>query len=394
MAEVTGGVQALVVLYDLALTIGSEVTLPELLSRTVQRLLYHTGFPAGLMLSPPDESGELRVDAAVGNYRLIKRVGQRMRLPGELLGEGAAFAEGPQLLESFPAARPYRFYLRLPVEDLGCILLLGYERPEAPLPWTELFLPIMARLATAIRVCRKLEQRTGELEQTNRELEAFAYSVSHDLRAPLRAIDGFSKIVLEDYGDRLDDEGRRLLGVVRLNTERMGRMIDDILRFSRTARQEMSTREVDMEKLTREVFDELSALEPPERRILLQVADLPFACGDQAMLRQVLVNLLSNAIKFTRPKAEARIEVGFVAGLAENEYFVRDNGVGFDGGLGTKLFATFQRLHSADQFEGTGIGLAIVKRIVTRHGGRVWAEGKVGEGAVVHFTLSKRKLSG
>ena len=390
MAEVAGGVQALVVLYDLALTIGSEVTVPELLSRTLQRLLYHTGFPAGLMLSPPDESGEARVEAAVGNYRLLKQVGQGLRLPGPLLAEGAAFAEAPELLAALPAAHPYRYYLRLPVEELGCILLLGHARPEAPLPWTELFLPIMARLATAIRLCGKLEERTSALEQSNRELEAFAYSISHDLRAPLRVIDGFSEIVVEEYGDRLDAEGRRLLGVVRENTVRMAHMIDDILRFSRTARQEMSAREVDLARLVREVYNELAVTEPPGRVIRLQLADLPTAWGDQPMLRQVLVNLMTNAFKFTRPRPAAEIEVGFAAGAAETEYFIRDNGVGFDGEQAGKLFGTFQRLHSAEEFEGTGIGLAIVKRIVSRHGGRVWAEGKVGEGATIHFTLPRQ----
>lgn len=237
---------------------------------------------------------------------------------------------------------------------------------------------------------RDLEQRvierTGQLESANKELESFSYSVSHDLRTPLRAIDGFSHILLDDYGDKLDDEGKRLLGVVRDNTQKMGQLIEDILKFSRTGRVEISLAEIDMEKLAHEVFAELPAASG-NSKLQLEIAHIPPVMGDRAMMRQVFVNLLSNAIKFSAHKDAAKIEVG--GSVAQNEviYFVKDNGAGFDMQYADKLFGVFQRLHGVDEFEGTGIGLAIVKRIVNRHGGRVWAEGKLNEGATIYFAL-------
>ncbi|HEX8989515.1 MAG TPA: ATP-binding protein [Rhodocyclaceae bacterium] len=233
---------------------------------------------------------------------------------------------------------------------------------------------------------RRVAERTAALEASNKELEAFAYSVSHDLRAPLRAIDGFSHIVLDEYGDRLDAEGRKLLASVRSGAERMGQLIDDILALSRMARQEMALVPIELGTLARQVFAELAAT-APRRRLHLELAPLPPASGDPVLLRQVLENLIANAIKFTAPRDEAIIEIGGRAGAMENEYFVRDNGVGFDMNYAGKLFGVFQRLHPVRDFEGTGIGLAIVKRIIARHGGRVWAEGKVDAGATVHFTL-------
>ena len=232
----------------------------------------------------------------------------------------------------------------------------------------------------------RVSKRTAELENANRELEAFAFSVSHDLRAPLRAIDGFSQILVEDYERELDPEARRLLGVVRQNTTRMTKLIDDILSFSRASRRDMEKTDINIGTLGQSVFEELRAA-APGRTLRLELGDLPPARGDQAMMRQVLTNLMSNAIKFTGPRAETVIEIGGVVGGDENEYHIRDNGVGFDMQYVDKLFGVFQRLHTAEEFEGTGIGLAIVKRIVTRHGGRVWAESRLGEGTTIHFTL-------
>ena len=236
----------------------------------------------------------------------------------------------------------------------------------------------------------KLEQRvaarTAQLEAANQELESFAYSVSHDLRVPLRAIDGFSRLVLKQYEGKLDDEGKRLLNVVRDNTQRMGQLIDDILAFSRAGRLEIKASTTDMAALAREAWQELEPSRA-EREVLIEIKPLPNAQGDRAMLRQVWANLLANAAKFTLPKPAARIEIeGNIEGT-ECIYCIRDNGVGFDQQYVHKLFGVFQRLHGIDEFEGTGIGLAIVKRIVTRHGGRVWAEGKVNEGAAFYFAL-------
>lgn len=228
-----------------------------------------------------------------------------------------------------------------------------------------------------------------KLEATNKELEAFSYSVSHDLRAPLRAVDGFARMVLEDYAERLDDEGRRQLGIIRDGAQKMGRLIDDLLSFSRMGRREMSFADVDMTAVARDVAEELRRLETA-RTIEVSVASLPATHGDPAMLRQVWVNLLSNAIKYTRPRAQAHIEVGCQADGAENIYSVKDNGVGFNMEYVGKLFGVFQRLHGPEEFEGTGVGLALAQRIVHRHGGRIWAEGKVNEGATFSFALPNK----
>jgi signal transduction histidine kinase len=225
-----------------------------------------------------------------------------------------------------------------------------------------------------------------ELARSNRELEAFSYSVSHDLRAPLRAIDGFSEALAEDYGDRLDQEGHRLLTIIRKNTQRMGQLIDELLGYSRLGRKALDMTEIDMERLAREVINELKAADPtlqPE----FKIDPLPKAFGDRVLIRQVLANLLANAVKFSQPKREIRIEIGGRNDNHENLYYIRDNGVGFDMRYVDKLFGVFQRLHGHDQFEGTGVGLAIVQRIVQRHGGSVRAEGKVNEGATFYFTL-------
>ena len=236
---------------------------------------------------------------------------------------------------------------------------------------------------------RDLEQRvasrTAELEAANKELEAFSYSVSHDLRTPLRAIDGFTGILLDEYADKLDDEGRRLLDVVRENTNRMGLLIDDLLKFSRTSRLEMNFCKIDMEKLAHEVFTEIQAT--AGGNLQMEIGAMPPATGDRSLMRQVLINLLTNAIKFSRTRETPCIKLdGFIDG-DETIYYVQDNGVGFDMQYAGKLFGVFQRLHEMSEFEGTGIGLAIVKRIITRHGGRVWAEGKVGEGATIYFAI-------
>ncbi len=234
---------------------------------------------------------------------------------------------------------------------------------------------------------KRVAERTAQLESANKELEAFSYSVSHDLRTPLRAIDGFSHILLEDYAGKLDDEGKRLLKVVRSNTNRMGQLIDDILQFSRTGRIEINYSNIDMEKLAREVFEELQSPVPVGATLQFQVEHIPEAEGDRAMMRQVFVNLLSNAIKFSRTTETPKVLVGAAVKANEIVYYVKDNGVGFDMRYADQLFGVFQRLHSVNEFEGTGIGLAIVKRIITRHGGRVWAEGKVNDGATFYFSV-------
>lgn len=229
-------------------------------------------------------------------------------------------------------------------------------------------------------------ERMAQLEASNKELEAFSYSVSHDLRSPLRAIDGFSRILIEEYNSILDEEGKRLLTVVRSNTKRMGQLIDDLLAFSRMGWKEMTHGEINMESLARSVFEDLKPT-GGERTVEVAISQLPPAVGDEAMIRQVFVNLLSNAFKFTRNTARAVVQIEGRIDGGECVYSVRDNGVGFDMEYKNKLFGIFQRLHGQDEFEGTGIGLAIVQRIIHRHGGRVWGEGKVNGGACFSFAL-------
>jgi two-component system sensor kinase len=228
-----------------------------------------------------------------------------------------------------------------------------------------------------------LTKATEDLQHANREMEAFSYSVSHDLRSPLRAIEGFSRILVEEYGETLDAEGIRILGVIRRNTVTMAQLIDDLLAFSRLSRQQIARVEVDMRELAARTFAEVAG---EHRKIEFVLDDIPPAKGDLAMLRQALTNLLSNAVKFSQPREQARIEVGTLKN-GETAYFVRDNGVGFDMRYAQKLFGVFQRLHSANDFSGTGVGLAIVERVVHRHGGKVWADSTPGEGATFFFTL-------
>ncbi len=228
------------------------------------------------------------------------------------------------------------------------------------------------------------------LKAANKELEAFSYSVSHDLRAPLRAIDGFSSAVLEDYSPRLDSEGQRYLNIISDNAKKMGELIDDLLAFSRLGRKEMTKSDIDMSKLAKTVFEELKST-TPDRKLRLKVKDIPPASGDKAMINQVFSNLLSNAIKFTGLKDTAIIEVGSNGEGDQNVYYVKDNGAGFDMKYVDKLFGVFQRLHSAEEFEGTGVGLALVKRIINRHSGKVWAEGEVNKGATFYFTIPQKR---
>ncbi|HNX49098.1 MAG TPA: PAS domain S-box protein [Thermoanaerobaculaceae bacterium] len=233
---------------------------------------------------------------------------------------------------------------------------------------------------------RRVVERTSQLEVANKELEAFAYSVSHDLRAPLRAIDGFSRMLVEDHATTLDGEGHRLLGVIRDSTRRMGQLIDDLLAFSRVGRAEIRQVTVDMRALAESVFLELTAGGAP-RRVELELGELPAAVGDAALLRQVWENLLGNALKFTSHRERPRIFVDGEHRGSELEYHVGDNGAGFDMRYVGKLFGVFQRLHSSKEFPGTGVGLALVQRIVVRHGGRVWATSEMDKGSTFSFTL-------
>src|SRR5436853_3130587 len=235
---------------------------------------------------------------------------------------------------------------------------------------------------------QRVKERTAQLEMMVKELEAFTYSISDDMRGPLRAIDGFSRVLMEEYPDKLDSEGKRLLNIIRQNAQGLSELIVGLLTFSHLGRQPLEQTDVNMEELAKGVFDEIQTANK-ERALVLELQALPPAFGDRTMIQQVLYNLVSNAFKFTRPKQNPSIEIGFQESANQHTYYVRDNGVGFDMQYSNKLFGVFQRLHNVEEFEGAGVGLALVQRIVLRHGGRVWAEGKVNEGATFYFSLPK-----
>ena len=237
----------------------------------------------------------------------------------------------------------------------------------------------------------ELEEIVRQLRQANAELDAFSYSVSHDLRAPLRAIDGFAQILVEDHAPQLDEEGKRVLSVITKNARKMGRLIDDLLAFARLGRQEPRSQSIDMTSLARTAAEDAQSAEPA-RKVAIEIGALPPAEGDADLLRQVWLNLICNAVKYTRPRADAEISVSGAEGDSENTYVVRDNGVGFDPTYASKLFGVFQRLHTDAEFEGTGVGLALVQRIVKKHGGTIRADSAPGKGATFSFTLPRRSV--
>jgi light-regulated signal transduction histidine kinase (bacteriophytochrome) len=231
----------------------------------------------------------------------------------------------------------------------------------------------------------KIVERTKELEVAIKELEAFSYSVSHDLRAPLRSIDGYSRVLIEDYGNKLDEEGIRTLRIITKNALRMGQLIDDLLSFSRIGKQSLIKVNLDMNAITQYVAEDVKSQQ--KRDVQINIQPMLGIQGDSSMLKQVLENLISNAIKYSTKKDKPIVEIGSYKDNGSNVYFVKDNGAGFDMQYYDKLFGVFQRLHSNHEFEGTGVGLALVHRIITKHGGTVWAQAKVDEGATFYFSL-------
>ena len=237
---------------------------------------------------------------------------------------------------------------------------------------------------------RRVAERTADLEAVNKELEAFSYSVSHDLRAPLRSIDGFSRVLEEDYGNRLDAEGHEMTARIVAAARSMGQLIDDLLKLSRVTRSELRWQAVDLSVIARDVAAGMAQREP-DRKVEVFIESGTVVQGDPQLLRLAMENLLGNAFKFTSKKAGARIEFGRERDGNEPVYYVRDNGAGFDQAYVGKLFGAFQRLHAERDFPGTGIGLATVQRILRRHGGRIWAEGQTDQGATFCFTLGKER---
>ena len=359
-------------------------------------------------------AGQVEWLAAAGGHPA--RVGPGVRYPIRLMGDLEALKRGePQVIDTraLPPgpdadvllASGMHVYMAMPMiaggELIGAISF-GGERGPFPAEQVNIAREVATQLAIALTQARlhervrghadelekRVRERTSELQAANKELEAFSYSVSHDLRTPLRAVDGFASILHTDYAERLDEEGRRLLARVRTNSQRMGVLIDDLLAFSRLGRQPLRTQRVVLDGLVSEVLDELRP-EHNGRAIQFTVGALGSADADRTLLKQALLNLLGNAIKFTRNTNAAAIEIGCrePANGEAKVYYVKDNGAGFDMRYADKLFGVFQRLHRVDEFEGSGVGLATVQRIINRHGGRVWADSKLGEGSAFYFTL-------
>jgi light-regulated signal transduction histidine kinase (bacteriophytochrome) len=275
-------------------------------------------------------------------------------------------------------------------------LLLVFRRGQSPFVPDDFSLLKLLTEQTALAldyaaIINQLRQRTVQLETSNNELEAFAYSVSHDLRSPLRAVNGFSSALREDFGSQLPPEAHDYLNRIEAAVSRMSLLIDDLLQLARVARTEMRVEALDLSRMAEAVFDELRATQPA-RQVVIAVQPGLTATGDERLLRLVFDNLLGNAWKFTGQRESASIEFGEQAEAGEHVYFVRDNGAGFDMAHAARLFDAFQRLHSAKEFPGTGVGLAIVNRIIQRHAGRIWADAQAGSGAVFYFTLGLAPL--
>jgi signal transduction histidine kinase len=399
-------------LHEIDLAVLAEETPEAIAAAVVQPLRELLDVPRAIVNRFDLAKDEVEWIAAAGRHRT--HVGPGVRYSIRLMGELESLRRGEaQLIDvhALPAgpesaallASDVRYYMAVPMIAGGELLgAISFGGPSASFPTEQVAIvrEVAAQLAIAFVQARllarvkehaaeleaRVQSRTAELEASNKELESFSYSVSHDLRAPLRAVDGYARMLEEDHGARLDGEGRRLLAVVREASMRMGQLIDDLLAFSRLGRQEPSRRPLDMTALAREVLAELNS----GARAHVELSALPAASADPALLKQVWSNLVSNALKYSGKRQDPRIEVGGRDAPGESVYWVRDNGVGFDMRYADKLFGVFQRLHRADEFPGTGVGLAIVQRVVARHGGRVWAESKPGEGACFYFSLPRQ----
>jgi len=399
------------ILHEIDSAVLAERTPEEVAAAVIEPLRELLGVPRAIVNRFDLVAGEVEWVAAAGRRRT--HVGPGVRFSIGLMGDIEALRRGENQLVDVNAlpvgpesaallASDVRYYMVVPM-IAGSVLLgaLSFGGPSAAFPREHLAIvrEVAAQLAIALSQARllarvkehaaelesRVQERTAELEATNKELESFSYSISHDLRAPLRAVDGYARMLEEDHGARLDEEGRRLLGVVRGASVRMGQLIDDLLAFSRLGRQAPQRRPLDMTALAHEVVAELNGAGLAQ----VELAALPAASADPALLRQVWSNLIGNALKYSGKRPDARVEIGGDQDPEESIYWVRDNGVGFDMRYVDKLFGVFQRLHRAEEFPGTGVGLAIVQRVVARHGGRVWAEAKPGEGACFYFALPR-----
>jgi len=360
-------------------------------------------------------AGEAEWLAAAGRRRI--HVGSGVRFSMQMMGDVDALKRGePQIVDTraLPPgpevdallASGVDLYMVMPMIAGGELIgALSFGGEPGPFPAEQMSIAreVATQLAIAVAQARlydrvrrhaeelelRVAERTAELETANKELDAFSYSVSHDLRAPLRAVDGYARMLEEDYAGRLDPEGKRLLGVVRTSSQQMGRLIDDLLAFSRLGREHLRTKPLQLNELVGEIIDEVRR-DNDGRKIEFIIGDLGTADADPALMKQALANLIGNAVKFTRGKDPAVVEIGTGGGANASDagtYYVKDNGAGFDMKYYDKLFGVFQRLHSHAEYPGTGVGLAIVQRIIHRHGGRIWADSTPGLGSAFYFTL-------
>ena len=398
------------ILHEIDRAVVAEKSTAAIAAAVIQPLRQLLDVPRAIVNLFDAQSGKVEWLAAAGRHRV--HVGPGVRFAPQFIGDIEGLRRGePQFialrdLPPGPEADALRasgvlFYMAVPMvasgELIGAISF-GGERPEFSSEQIGVAREVATQLCIAITQARLLDQvrghaqeleqrvkeRTAQLERANQELQAFSYSVSHDLRAPLRAVDGYARMLEEDHGAKLDDEGRRLLGVVRESANRMGQLIDDLLKFSQVGRKALALAPLDMRAAASEVAGELGAAYP---KVRIQLDALPQAQGDRALIRQVWSNLIGNGLKYSSKRDRAVVHIGGKNDGTEAVYWVRDNGAGFDMRYADKLYGVFQRLHSQEEFSGTGVGLAIVQRVVLRHGGRVWAEGKPGEGACFYFSL-------
>ncbi|OGA04697.1 MAG: hypothetical protein A2W68_00105 [Betaproteobacteria bacterium RIFCSPLOWO2_02_64_14] len=398
--ELTHSNTSLAAMFRIAEGLNKATTQRTVCENALERALDLPGVRAG-WISILEESGNFAMLASRNVPPALMQPGalegpclcRRKLLAGEL-DSMTNILECERLQQAQGDTQGLRFHASVPIwigeQALGVMNLVGSERGLFSEEDAGNLCAVGNQLGIALaraRLNERLAGRTAELQSINSELESFSYSVSHDLRAPLRHIEGYVAMLVEDAEGRLSAEAQRYLKVIVEASRHMGELIDDLLAFSRMGRVEMRETRVELNALVREAIHDLE-MATRGRNIVWTIPSLPTATGDRAMLKQALANLLGNAVKYTRPRDPAQIEMG-CAGEEDGQLvlFVRDNGVGFDMQYVDKLFGVFQRLHRADEFEGTGIGLANVRRIITRHGGRVWAEGKTGEGAAFYFTL-------
>jgi signal transduction histidine kinase len=363
--------------------------LEKLLERSDRIFLSATTGPNGLMLALENTIDLIFLDVQMPEMdgfevaQILKSNKRTRDIP--IIFQSAEFKERHSIMKGFEEGAVD--YLAKPLDPeltkakVSVLLKIQMQKKEL----VEKNISLEKADAKITKLNDQLENKISELEIVNKEIESFTYSVSHDLRAPIRSLEGYSKILIEDYASRLDDEGNRLLHIIRNNARKMDTLINDLLEFSRLGKKDIQKTTVNTDQLVRTIVSEISPGANNNTQIKLH--NLPPSNADYSLIRQVWVNLISNGLKYSSKKETPMVEIGSHLEASETVYYVKDNGAGFDMQYANKLFGVFQRLHKSSEFEGTGVGLAIVQRIISKHGGRVWGEGKPEEGATFYFSL-------